>query len=144
MRLCDSSIVSLAPSIGFLHTAPAHVETFERLLLERAPGTRGRHVVEPALLALARELGPRDALVAAQVGDCLAQLADVAVIVCSCSTISGVAEASRSPAPVIRIDRPMARAAVRAGTTIALVTAVESAIEPARELLMEEAAAAAG
>ena len=31
---------------------------------------------------------------------------------------------------------------LRAGTTIALVTAVESAIEPARELLLEEAAAA--
>lgn len=66
------------------------------------------------------------------------------VILCTCSTLGGCAEeagvlAGRS---VVRIDRPMAERAVALGSTIGVVAAVQSTVEPTCQLLKEVAAAA--
>jgi Asp/Glu/hydantoin racemase len=64
------------------------------------------------------------------------------VIVCTCSTIAGEAEAIGTTAPVlvVRIDRPLAITAVAAGPRIAVIAAVESTIPPTTELLESVAA----
>ncbi len=130
------------PSLGFLHTAEVHIATFDALLDREAPAElRTVHVVDEGLLAAARELGADDPSVQNDVADALRDLADegVDVIVCTCSTIGEVAEKSPNVGvPVLRVDRPMAAAAVAAATRIAVVAAVESTLTPTLSLLCDE------
>jgi glutamate racemase len=129
-------------TLGFLHTAHVHVATFRALVRAAAPGAADVHVVDESLLADARADGV-DAVrarVAARVGGLVA--AGAAVVVCTCSTIGAAAEQARAGVPVVRVDRPMARAAVAGGGRVGVVAAVGSTVGPTRALLLEEAAAA--
>ena len=125
-------------TIGFLHTAEVHVGTFRGLLRELGPGCADVHVVDESLLADARERGV-DADVERRLLERLREVAaqSPAVIVCTCSTLSGHAERMSGDVgvAVLRVDRPMAEAAVAAGRRIAIVAAVESTLAPTRELL---------
>ncbi|MYR46935.1 aspartate/glutamate racemase family protein, partial [Streptomyces sp. SID5910] len=58
-----------------------------------------------------------------------------------CSTIGGVAEEAAGGAgvPVLRVDRPMAAAAVAAGRRVVVLAALESTLAPTRALVAEEA-----
>ncbi len=130
------------PRIGFLHTAQVHVPTFEALVGDADDSSSCAHRVEPDLLVQVRRNGPTADVEEATLA-VLHQLADngVDVIVCTCSTLGSVAEAvgARLPVPVLRVDRPMARAAVQAGSRIAVIAALESTLEPTRALLAAEA-----
>lgn len=134
-------------TIGFLHTAAVHEATFDALVAEAAPTATTVVVVDDSLLADAREHGPSADRVQAGIRAALATLAasGADVIVCTCSTIAGEAETigAGSAVPVVRIDRPLAVAAVAAGHRIAVVAAVESTVAPTTELL-ESVAADAG
>jgi aspartate/glutamate racemase len=131
---------------GFLHTADAHVALFTRLLGDVAPDDVAVHIVDASLLTDARRRGRVDDDLARRIGAHLRALADggAQAVLCTCSTIGGAAEQTEAGAGVrvIRVDRPMAALAVASGTRIAVVTALESALAPARELLLETAAAA--
>jgi len=125
-------------TIGFLHTADVHVPTFRALRAELAPGWQDLHVVDPSLLADARRAGITASL-AARVDARLHELADAGadVIVCTCSTLGAHAETRTTDlgVPVLRVDRPMAEAAVAAGPRIAVLATVESTLPPTRVLL---------
>lgn len=126
-------------TIGFLHTADVHVETFRALTAER--GQQDVHLVDAALLADARAHGVDAALedrVAGRLRELAAQGPDV--IVCTCSTLGGIAERIPLAVPVLRLDRPMAEAAVAIGGRIAVVASTESTLAPTRDLLLECAA----
>ena len=133
-------------TVGFLHTSSVHVPTFRDLLAGIDSGAQETHVVDEQILTDARTRGV-DADVEARLQQRLRELADRGseVVVCTCSTLAGHAEqlSSLLPVPVLRIDRPMAEAAVGSGGRIAVVAAVESTLGPTRQLL-EECAAAAG
>jgi len=133
----------VVPRIGFLHTADVHVATFTSLLGVADPGATGTHVVDDTLLADAR----RDGGVGDELRErILRRLREAAAgndaVLCTCSSVSGTAEALGADVgvPVVRIDRPLARVAVAAGGIVAVVAAVESTLAPTRELLLEEAA----
>jgi len=129
--------------IGFLHTAEVHVETFERLVRERAPAANLLHVVDETLLADARKRGGVDSELHGRIVTRLAEAGDgVDVVVCTCSTISGNAEvaAAGRDIPIVRVDRPMAERAVAAGSRIAVIAAVESTVAPAIALFEDVAA----
>ncbi|MGD9705011.1 MAG: aspartate/glutamate racemase family protein [Acidimicrobiia bacterium] len=129
----------------FLHTAEVNVVTFERLTLELAPGTATTHIVDTELLARARAFGVDDAALEAALGARLQRFVGPGdLVVCTCSTIGGLAETIGQQRSVrtMRIDRPMAAEAVRLGRRIAVVAAVESTVEPTRALLRDEAASA--
>lgn len=130
-------------SITFLHTAPAHVATFERLLAELAPGVPARHLVDEQLLADARAAGITAELAGRVAGTIDAARADgAALLVCTCSTIGGCAERAGQGLPVLRIDRPMAERAVALGRQIVLAAALASTLAPTRALLQDAAAQA--
>ncbi len=136
----------MAPTVGFLHTASVHEATFTALVEDVAPGTATAHVVDESLLADARAQGGVDDVVRTRLTGRLHELAARAdVVVCTCSTISGAAEAlaDQVAVPIVRIDRPMAEAAVGFGRDLAVVAALASTLGPTRELL-ESVAAAAG
>ena len=105
-----------------------------------------RHSVHEDLLSEARRTGITDAL-ASRVQECVRSLAcePGALVVCTCSTIGGCAEAANRDRPgvAMRIDRPMAERAVLLGRRILIAAALESTLEPTR-LLVEDAARAAG
>ncbi len=126
------------PGLTLLHTSAAHVPVFDALRDRNHPGAVLRHLVAPELLDRARAEGPR--AVAPAVLEVLAAAGPGPVLV-TCSTIGAAAEALAPAlgAPVLRMDRPMAAAAVRTGPRIAVLATVESTFAPTAELLAEEA-----
>ncbi|MER6199779.1 aspartate/glutamate racemase family protein [Streptomyces sp. NPDC001586] len=126
------------PGLVLLHTSPVHVPVFDALRDRHHPGAVLRHLVAPELLERARAEGPRavaPALLA------LLAAAGPAPVLVTCSTIGATAEslAAQLGAPVLRVDRPMAAAAVRTGARIAVLAALESTLAPTADLLAEEA-----
>ncbi|WP_407916918.1 arylsulfatase [Kitasatospora sp. NE20-6] len=149
--------------LGLLHTSPVHVATFDALGAELAPGIRLEHRVAEHVLERARRDGP--AAVAGAVGALVDDLvaAGATAVLCTCSTVGAVAEATASgadrsgtPVPVLRVDRPMAAAAVAvatgpapaaggpaaSGPRIAVVAALPDTVGPTAGLIEEEAARA--
>ncbi|MFE5623106.1 aspartate/glutamate racemase family protein [Streptomyces virginiae] len=126
------------PGLTLLHTSPAHVPVFDALRDRHHPGAALRHLVVPELLDRARADGPRS--VAPALRELLAAAGPGPVLV-TCSTIGATAEALAPAlgAPVLRVDRPMAAAAVRTGPRIAVLAALASTLTPTAELLAEEA-----
>jgi hypothetical protein len=63
------------------------------------------------------------------------------VVVCTCSTIGGIAEktATGGAFSALRIDRAMADRAVRTGPRVLIVAAVESTLEPTTALIVSAA-----
>ncbi|MFD4628360.1 aspartate/glutamate racemase family protein [Streptomyces sp. NPDC058284] len=128
-------------TLGLLHTSPVHVPVFDGLRDAAHPGLGLRHHVAEELLARARREGP-DA-VAADVRDALVRAAEegAGAVLCTCSTIGGVAEAAGADLriPVVRVDRPMAAAAVACGPRVVVLAAVASTLGPTSALVEEEA-----
>lgn len=139
MRRRRRNYCPAVPSIGFLHTSAVHVPTFNSLVAAAGDGTATACVVDESLLALARLLGPGHVDVGAGVAAGLGQLRDAGadIVVCTCSTIGGEAEriGAIEGLRVLRVDRPMAEAAVAAGPQIAVVAALESTLAPTGDLL---------
>jgi len=125
--------------LALLHTSPVHVPVFDALRDEDHPALELRHFVSEELLERARVEGPE--AVADEVRVMLDRaVADGAVaVLCTCSTIGAVAEAARPGVPVLRVDRPMAAAAVAAGPRVVVLATVESTLGPTVALVEEEA-----
>ncbi|MFB7371428.1 aspartate/glutamate racemase family protein [Streptomyces sp. NPDC056222] len=126
-------------TLALLHTSAVHVPVFDGLRDRHHPELGLRHLVVEELLVRARVEGPE--AVAAAVRDALAEaVADGArAVLCTCSTIGGVAERSAAElgVPVLRVDRPMAAEAV-GSDRIVVVASVESTLAPTLDLLREE------
>lgn len=127
-------------SLVLLHTSPVHIPVFDALRDARHPGLDLRHRVYEDLLGRAGALGP-DAVadeVGAVIEEAFATGADA--VLCTCSTLGGIAEAAgvRLGRPVVRVDRPMAAEAVRA-RRITVLVAHPATVEPTGALLAEEA-----
>jgi hypothetical protein len=129
--------------VAFLHTAAGHVATFERLVRERCPEVRIDHVVDEALLTQAQAQGAADPEVAASVHAALHRAAagGAPVVVCTCSTIGGLAESMSGSGRFVaqRIDRAMADRAVASGRRILVAAALASTLAPTQDLLADSA-----
>ena len=129
--------------LALLHTARVHVETFERIARELGQEIPIRHEVQENLLADTLKAGViTDAVRSATIEAVQALARDGAkVVVCTCSTIGGVAETAPVPnlVRVLRIDRPMAEQAVMSGRRILVFAALRSTFEPTVALLRQVA-----
>ncbi|MEU9621067.1 aspartate/glutamate racemase family protein [Streptomyces sp. NPDC088251] len=127
-------------TLVLLHTSPVHVPVFDALRDTDHPGLALRHLVYEDLLTRARESGPESvsgeirALLAGAVAE------GASAVLCTCSTIGGVAESAAATlgVPVLRVDRPMAAAAAERKRVVVLAT-VTGTLEPTLALLAEEA-----
>ncbi|MEU7583272.1 aspartate/glutamate racemase family protein [Streptomyces sp. NPDC041068] len=136
-------------TLGLLHTSAVHVPVFDGLRDEGHPGVELRHHVVEELLERARVVGAE--AVAPDVRDALVRVVGggaeggsgggVGAVLCTCSTIGGVAEALGGDlgVPVLRVDRPMAAAAVASGPRVVVLATVESTVGPTVALVEEEA-----
>lgn len=127
-------------TLALLHTSPVHVPVFEALRDADHPGLALRHLVHEDLLARARDSGPdavRSDVEALLVG---AVAEGATAVLCTCSTIGGVAESAAESlgVPVLRVDRPMAAAAV-ARDRVVVLAAIDDTLPPTLALLAEEA-----
>ncbi|MBD0741769.1 aspartate/glutamate racemase family protein [Streptomyces sp. CBMA152] len=130
--------------LTLLHTAMVHVPVFDGLRDEDHPGLELRHLVYPELLGRAQGAGPSGAAEATKtvLGEAVAEGATA--VLCTCSTIGAIAEAAGAElgVPVLRVDRPMAVAAVAYGPRVVVIAALESTVASTTTLLHEEAARA--
>ena len=131
--------------VAFVHTSPAHVATFDRLVKVADPSARVDHVVAETLLAEARRLGVDHPALVRQVQQTMFQAAGdgATVVACTCSTIGGIAERTppRAGQRFARIDRAMADRAVRQGPRVLVVAALRSTLQPTARLIAESAVA---
>lgn len=127
-------------AVGFLHTSDVHIGAFRALLAKYAPQLGVVDVVDQTLLDDTQARGIDDDI-RQRLETRLRSLRErgAAVVLCTCSTLSGVAEQLTDSVglPVIRVDRPMAERAAGIGGRIAMVVAVPSTLAPTRELLAE-------
>lgn len=134
---------AMTDTLAFLHTAEVHVQTFGGLAREIAPELRVQHLVMEELLADARTLGVDHAGLVTRVHEAMRDAASdgASVVVCTCSTIGGIAEktATGGAFAALRIDRAMADRAVRNGPRVLIVGAVESTIDPTLSLVLSAA-----
>ena len=136
--------------LAFLHTSPVHVATFTRLMGQLSPETSLRHLTRADLLEAAQQPEADLTMIAAELRRELTTLAAAVpgepgadLVICTCSTLGALAEAINDlPAPVWRVDRPMARQAVRLGRRPLVVASIASTLAPTLALLQEEAAGA--
>jgi hypothetical protein len=130
--------------LALLHTSSVHVPVFDALRDAAHPGLVLRHHVEAGLLDRARREGPGAVTDAVRAVLRQAVAGGARAVLCTCSTIGAVAEASAAGAgvPVLRVDRPMAAAAVAAGPRVAVLAALESTLAPTVVLIEEEARSA--
>ena len=83
---------SFAPhgaAIAFLHTAALHIETFERLRDELAPGLRLHHAVREDLLAATEKAGRVTSAISLDTQEALAGLIDAAERIADISQRTG-------------------------------------------------------
>ncbi|MFB9378007.1 aspartate/glutamate racemase family protein [Kineococcus gynurae] len=127
--------------VGLLHSEHEQARIFAALLAQRDPEVQFRHLVDRGLLNAARRSGIES--VRPAMADRLRRLqaegADL--VVCTGSTLSGLAKVvgDEIGVEVLRVDRPMAEAAVRAGRRLAVVATLPTAARSVRELLHEAA-----
>lgn len=141
-------------TLTFLHTSPAHIETFTKLLAEIDPTVPVKHLVDESLLSDARAFGITPELTQRINHTVQSAIADnAAVVVCTCSTIGDTAEKANAnpdhatnPATdrttdrtVMRVDRAMAEQAVTMGKHIIVAAALASTLAPTRQLILEAA-----
>ncbi len=125
-------------TLGFLHTADVHVATFRSLVEATGAEVTVIEHVDAELLARASAGSPDD--VADDVASALAGLiaAGADHVVCTCSTLGGLAE-TLGDGTVSRVDRPMVAGAVASGRPLTVVVAVDATIEPTLALVADEA-----
>jgi hypothetical protein len=133
----------MTDDIAFLHTSAVHVPTFTALMQVIAPELRVAHSVREDLLADAQKEGADSPPLGVRVQQALAAAGSggAAVVVCTCSTLGGIAEKSdgRHVFRTTRIDRAMSDEAVRRGIPVLLVAALESTLAPTARLLQSSA-----
>lgn len=129
--------------LGLLHTAEAHRPRFDRLLAELAPqNVAWVHCVREALLRQALDTFPVNTI-AAGIESAIATLQrqGAAQVLCTCSSVGGMAEqvGRQMGLPTLRVDRPMAEAAITAGRRILVAACLPSTLGPTTQLLNEVA-----
>jgi GNAT superfamily N-acetyltransferase len=133
----------MAQHITFLHTSPAHVPTFTALLARLQPGAQATHIVNEDLLVRARALGPDHPGVIQRVQAAVHAAASggAQVVLCTCSTIGGVAEATPADGSFVpmRVDRAMADRAAALGPEVLVVAALDSTLQPTADLIQDSA-----
>lgn len=122
--------------IALLHTADAHIATFDAIFRDLGAEVHLDHHVDARLLERARQDGI-DA-VRPDVSALLHRLGDADAVLCSCSTLGPLVDAAAGSARhIIRIDRPLMERACADGTKILVALCLESTRDATLELLRD-------
>ncbi len=129
--------------LALLHTGEAHVGAFAELFEEILPEAVLSHLVREDLLLRAQLAGAVTPDIAAETAESLQELAGqgARLLLCTCSTLGPAVEAAAADIaiPVLRVDRPLAEAAVAAGDRLLVVATAETTLAPTSALLEDAA-----
>ena len=133
-------------TLALIHTSATLVPVFQQLCKARLPHVDTFNIVDDSLV---RAIGARGELtpdiarrVEAYITSAEAGGADHILV--TCSSIGPAVEASAPfcAVPVLRVDRPMADAAVAAGRRIGVIATLPTTLNPTSDLVRRRAAAA--
>src|SRR5918997_2869963 len=133
-------------SVAFIHTSPAAVGPLMQFYAEAAPGLEVTNLLDDGLLRLLA--AGRAADVRRRLEEMLRAAADtyapeLSMVTCSSVSKETVDALARDfDFPVLKIDYPMARRAVRAGRRIGVAATFPPTLVPTSRLLREAAAEA--
>ncbi|WP_027892045.1 aspartate/glutamate racemase family protein [Calidithermus chliarophilus] len=133
-------------TLALLHTTPVTVASMKELAARLAPEVRVVNILDDSLLADAIAAGGVTEAVRGRLESYVEQAvkAGADAVMCCCSSVGEVIDAARArtPVPLLRIDRPMAREAVRLGHRVGVMATVRTTLEPTARLVEAEARAA--
>ena len=132
--------------LGLLHTSATLVPVFEQLCREKLPGVAVFNLVDDSLI---KDVIAHNALrpaTARRVVDhvAAAEAAGADFIMVTCSSIGRAVETAAElvATPVLRVDRPMADAAVAQARRIGVIATLPTTLEPTADLIRRRAARA--
>jgi glutamate racemase len=138
--------MTTSPKIGVIHTSPATVELFGRLLRERIPGATVINLLDDSILAELRDNGNDLSAVEPRWREYARIVSGrgVDIVLNACSTIGAMCERVQGDIPqqIVRVDAAMAAEAVRRGDRIGVLATVETTLGPTTSLIRQTAEAA--
>lgn len=125
-------------NVTLLHTVASLPATFAELAAEHCPNVDISHVVDESLLRDTIRHGMLPAT-ERRVAEHIAEAArrGARAVLVTCSSIGEAAEAAArdAPIPVLRVDEPMARAAVHSGPRVGVLATLAATLGPTRRLV---------
>lgn len=132
-----------SPRIGVIHTSPATVELFGRLIRERFGDARVINILDDSILPELRDNGGDLSAVEPRWRDYARIVSgmEVDAILNACSSIGELCERVQAEItqPVVRVDAGMAREAVRRGGRIAVVATLSTTLRPTGAVVRQTA-----
>ena len=132
-------------TLGLVHTSATLVPVFAELCAQHLPHVETFNIVDDSLIKDVIRRNELTEQTAARVGDYVrsAEQAGADQILVTCSSIGRAVEAAQSQVstPVLRVDQPMADAAVRKAGRIGVVATLSTTLEPTADLVRRRAAA---
>jgi glutamate racemase len=132
--------------IGVIHTSPATVDLFGRLLRERIPGATVLNLLDDSILLELRDNGNDISAVEPRWRDYARIMSDrgVEIVLNACSSIGALCERVQGdiPQPIVRVDAAMAAEAVRRGNRIGVLATAATTLDPTSNLIRDTAEAA--
>lgn len=133
------------PRIGVIHTSPATIDLFGRLLRERIPDASIINILDDSILPELRDNGGELSAVEPRWRDYarIMSARDVDVVLNACSSVGGLCERVQNqiPQPIVRVDAAMAREAVSRGRRIGVLATLATTLKLTSDLVAETARA---
>jgi Asp/Glu/hydantoin racemase len=130
-------------TLGFIHTALILVEVIKKGLSAFSLEVNAFHIVDESLLIDLMKVGGVNPQIIRRLCQHVvaAEEAGADIITVTCSSISPAVDVARKLVnrPVLKIDEPMAEAAVKKGERIGIVATVATTLDPTSNLLRQKA-----
>jgi Asp/Glu/hydantoin racemase len=134
-------------TLGFIHTSATLVPVFQQLANEHLAGVETFHISDDSLIKDVIRRNELTHVTAKRVAQHVisAEEAGADFILVTCSSIGRAVEAAAAQVsvPVLRVDQPMADAAVRIGRRIGVIATLPTTLDPTADLIRRRAHAAA-
>jgi hypothetical protein len=128
-----------ATTVAVIHTSPATIDVFARLLAQRLPQARVINILDDSVLPQLRENGGDVAAIAPRWRQYarIAQERGANVILNACSSIGELCVPAERELglPIVRVDSAMAQEAVADSAVVAVVATLASTLGPTSRLL---------
>ena len=130
-------------TVGFIHTAMVLVDIIKRELSALSLEVNAFHIVDESLLVTLRKVGGVGPEIVRRLCQHVisAEETGADIIVVTCSSISPAVDDARRMVdrPVLKIDEPMAEAAVERGERVGVLATVGTTLEPTSNLVRQKA-----
>jgi len=142
----NKEALTMTRTLALLHTTPVTVTSMKELAVKLLPGVRVINILDDSLLPDVITAGGMTPKVEARMKVYVEQAAaaGAGAVLCCCSSVGEAVEriGATSAIPVLRIDEPMAAAAVRTGERVGVIATVGTTLGPTADLITRKAAEA--